>query len=880
MQFRPFSLIVAIGLLLSSVVRADVITDPKASPRVLFGAEHLRKTMKGAGLEALNVEIVVSSRDDSRRQPPPEEGFVISSKDEGVVEIFAGDDSGALYGCLELASRLTKDKAWPKGQSFSDAPAMKLRGACVGMQKTFILPGRKVYEYPYTKDLFPFFYDKEMWTEYLDFLVENRMNSLYLWNGHPFASLVKLPDYPYAQEVSDEQFLQNVEMYRWLATECDKRGIWLVQMFYNIILSKPFAEKNGMETQLSAPNDLAADYTRKSIAEFVKQYPNVGLMVCLGEALQNVDAQIKWCTEVILPGVNDGIREAKLTHEPPVVIRTHATDARRVMPEALKVYSNLYTEAKFNGESLTTWEPRGVRQELHLAMSKLGSVHISNIHILANLEPFRYGAQRFIQKSVQASMDRLGARGLHLYPLFYWNWPYSPDIASPQLKQWDRDWIWFEAWARYAWNPKNDEKLDREFWIDQLASRYGNRDAAEKILAAYNDSGECAPRLLRRFGITEGNRQTLSLGMFLDQLVNPERYRPFPELWESQSPPGERLHQYVEREFLKTSHDGETPPQIIDEVLSFSESAMKSIDDAAPMVSNNREEFERLRNDVRCIRAMSQNYAAKANAAILVLRYDRSREISDMEKASEYLAQSLEHFRELEALTRNTYTAANSMQTSQRKVPTVGGKEGKPANYHWSQLLPMYEKELADFQAKVAALKSGPTTAPSEDNVAQLKQASFNIISENAEKFEVKEGAPVFTDRPWKILALAPEIDGLTGIRFSHEAMKKGKLSPLQIQVTEPVQILVAYFQSPDPTWLKIPNLETDAKAADYIGIEPTIQNAITLETLPAADIHVFRYSAGKHTLDMRGKGSFLILGVVPQSQTIDPRDARRPAGK
>jgi hypothetical protein len=41
---------------------------------------------------------------------------------------------------------------------------------------------------------------------------------------------------------------------------------------------------------------------------------------------------------------------------------------------------------------------------------------------------------------------------------------------------------------------------------------YGTTQAAGNILAAYNDSGECAPRILRRFGITEGNRQTMSLG--------------------------------------------------------------------------------------------------------------------------------------------------------------------------------------------------------------------------------------------------------------------------------------------------------------------------------------------------------------------------------
>jgi len=245
------------------------------------------------------------------------------------------------------------------------------------------------------------------------------MNTLYLWSGHPFASLVKLPDFPYALEVSDEQFQKNVEMYRWIAAECDRRGIWLVQMFYNILLSKPFAEKNGLETQLAAPVPVAADYTRKSIAEFVKQYPHVGLMVCLGEALQGIDNQKQWLTEVILPGIHDGMKVAGTAEEPPVVIRTHATDLRKFMADALAIYKNIYTEAKFNGESLTTWEPRGKRQQVHLAMSKLGSTHLINVHILANLEPFRYGAQRFIQKCVQAGRDRLGAKGVHLYPLFF-----------------------------------------------------------------------------------------------------------------------------------------------------------------------------------------------------------------------------------------------------------------------------------------------------------------------------------------------------------------------------------------------------------------------------------------------------------------------------
>ena len=99
-----------------------------------------------------------------------------------------------------------------------------------------------------------------------------------------------------------------------------------------------------------------------------------------------------------------------------------------IIPACFQVYSNLFTETKYNGESLTTYEPRGKSAQTHRDMAKLGP-HLVNVHILSNLEPFRYGDTEFIRKSVLASRDRLDASGIHLYPLSYWNWPYSPDIV-------------------------------------------------------------------------------------------------------------------------------------------------------------------------------------------------------------------------------------------------------------------------------------------------------------------------------------------------------------------------------------------------------------------------------------------------------------------
>lgn len=84
------------------------------------------------------------------------------------------------------------------------------------------------------------------------------------------------------------------------------------------------------------------------------------------------------------------------------------------MDKAVKEYGNLYTQWKFNGESLTSYYPTGNWQKKHQEMTAHGQTHIMNVHVLANLEPFRFAAPGFIQKCMQAGMHRLGTNGIHL----------------------------------------------------------------------------------------------------------------------------------------------------------------------------------------------------------------------------------------------------------------------------------------------------------------------------------------------------------------------------------------------------------------------------------------------------------------------------------
>lgn len=864
----------------SAEARSVVIQTPAdGSNRVKFAAEQLKTALEKKGFTVTEGKkkpkdgqlVRISEAKDNNGA---KEGFTITSK-KGVIDVVGNDGTGAVYGSRELIDRLENDGSLDNlPATFTDAPEMVLRGACVGVQKPYLLPGHGVYEYPYTPENFPWFYDKKLWTDYLDMLVANRMNSVYLWNGHPFSSLVKLKDYPFAVEVDDETFKKNEEMFSFLTEEADKRGIFVIQMFYNILLPKPFADHYGLKTQdRNRPiTPLISDYTRKSIEAFIEKYPNVGLLVCLGEAMDTYDDDVKWFTETIIPGVKDGLKKLGRTDEPPLLVRAHDTDCKMVMDAALPLYKNLYTMHKYNGESLTTYEPRGPWSEIHRSLSSLGSVHISNVHILANLEPWRWSSPDFTQKAVKAMHKVHGANALHLYPqASYWDWPYSADKlpGGKRELQLVRDSAWYEGWGRYAWKADRDRNDEIKYWDHRFARTYSLSDEqGAKIRTAFEESGEIAPKLLRRFGITEGNRQTLLLGMFMSQLVNPYKYTIYPGFYESCGPEGEKLIEFVEKEYKGQPHVGELPLQITAECVAHGDKAVAAIEEVEGATANT-DELNRVKNDMNCYRLFAYVFDRKVKAAREVLNYQYTKDLSYLDKAVPLMEEALDYYRKLVDLTKDTYLYANSMQTSQRRIP-IGGDDGK--NKTWIEMLPHYEAELANFKNNIAMLKdkaAGKTTEKDE-KIKAARNADVTVGG-NMQRVKLVEGASLLANMPdSKIVGLAPELEGLEAFVVNGDHQRK-EGTRLEFESKKPVKLLVGYFKDDQKKYAKAPKLETDASANEYGQAEPVLTNAVHLDKLPLANVHAYNFGAGKNTL-LLPKGYTLVLGFT--SDDIKPRNA------
>lgn len=797
------------------------------------------------------------------------EGFTIKRKGKKIT-ITGNDASGAIYGTNRMLEYFTQYGNLEMPEIIVDSPEMKIRGACVGLQKTVYLPGHKVYEYPYTPENFPWFYDKELWIKYLDMLAADNMNAVFLWNGHPFASLVKLEDYPFAAEVDDATMAKNQEMFSFLTTEAKKRGIWVIQMFYNIILSKPFADHYGIPTQdRNRPiTPLISDYTRKSIAAFIEKYPNVGFLVCLGEAMATIEDDVEWMTKTIIPGIRDGLKASGRTDEPPIILRSHDTDGPLVLKKSLPLYKNIYTMTKYNGESLTTYEPGGPWGETQKQLSSVAPIHISNVHILANLEPFRWSSPAFTQKAVQAMHRVHGANGLHLYPqASYWDWPYTADKlpGGKRQLQINRDWMWYAAWGRYSWNCHRG--TDNAYWEKRLADFYGTDTlTARRIIEALDESGEIAPKLLRRFGITEGNRQTLLLGMKMGQLINPYKYTVYEEFYQSCGPKGEKLIEYVEKEWKHQPHEGELPLDIINQCVTHGDKAVAAISGLSSKITKNKDEFDRLVNDMNCYKDFAYSFKYKVLAAQQVLNYKWSKDINFLNKAVPLLEKSNDYYKMLVDKTENTYLYANSMQTGHRRIP-VGGDDGKFKT--WTEMMPVYEEELANLKSNIIKLTSPNQADDQEEKIVKAENAPVKLIS-NYERIKLEKGVKLFENRDEAIDSLAPELEGLEALIMNRDTTRING-GVVEFETDKPVKMLVGFFIDDQNKFASPPKLEIDATGNEFGQAEPIISNAIVMSNMPIVNIHAYHMPAGHHTIRLP-KGIIMVAGFTATDLKI--RDA------
>ncbi len=682
-----------------------VTLDPAATPRERYGASRLEAALDTPGIHLpAQVRIIAAVRTSTLfagYSGLPEfkesDGEAFHLRRAGNDWLVVGSDaSGALYGCLELARRISAAKTLPEQIEVTDRPAFRIRGTNLFWMK------QGDYNFPVVPKEFPWFFDRALMTRYLDELASNRYNTIFFWNGHPFPYFLKLAKYPEARMLSDTELEQNMDYLKWFTAEADKRGLWTVFHFYNIHVSPNFAKAHfneGVKEENPASTPLLAAYMRYCVSEFVNSYPSVGLMLTAGEAL-HVKSE-EYVRDVIVAGIRDTGKK------PPLIVRQWWIDPNRYREIIRPSYDNLYTMMKHNTEMIVSPHP----DPRHATWLSYGQSHIVNLHELGDVKPFRWGSPVWIQEMTQI-WKSMGMSGFHLYPMTSWMWPDALDQTDPHLSVIDRDRIWIEAFGRYGWQPERPPAEEEAFWRQKLATRFGRPEAGAAVYDYYVKTGPILPGIQNLVNVYNMNYHPTAVGQeaSLNGILHSDRWegvgdylaRPLDEF---------TLRRYEQRygklsreardqpplsvkQFLGPHGKGVDPLPLADLFVAMAEESLAGLEAAQPKVGREPEEYARFINDNRCVVRLARFYRAKIEAAIEKGRFDASDDPAHYERMLAKLDASLEEYRSLTRLATPAYRQATDLGPWYRWDTVAGNFEHEAAFYHEQDALASSGAEL------------------------------------------------------------------------------------------------------------------------------------------------------------------------------------------
>jgi len=183
--------------------------------------------------------------------------------------------------------------------------------------------------------------------------------------------------------------------------------------------------------------------------------------------------------------------------------------------------------------------------------------------------------------------------------------------------------------------------------------------------------------------------------------------------------------------------------------------AVEAIERLQGNVKANKDEFDRLSNDMHCYRLFAYFFDNKVKAAREVLNYQWTKDLKYLDAAVPYLEKSLDYYRQLVERTKGTYLYANSMQTNMRRIP-IAGDGGK--NKTWEELYVHYQKELENFRNNIAMLKDKAAGKDygADEVISPLSEADVTV-SGPWKRVKLTEGAAVLANMPdARVRGLAP----------------------------------------------------------------------------------------------------------------------------
>ncbi|HET9276769.1 MAG TPA: hypothetical protein VFN95_01245, partial [Flavitalea sp.] len=421
-----------------------------------------------------------------------------------LITVTGGDERGLIYGSLSLCEDVRNGIPISRITAKTEKPHVPFRAI------KFDLPW-DTYRHSYALDLHgETCRDTMYWKAFLDMMVENRFNSLSLWNLHPYPYLIKSKNFPEASPFNDEEMKEWKTLFAAIFRMAKERAIDTYIVPFNIFVTPEFARAHNVAMDnlehhffvRGDTSEIIKRYTRESVTQLLQEYSDLsGMGLTLGEGMAGMtpDQRERWMRETIIEGMRLANRKSKLVHRIPFSSTTASLGVTSVETERL-TRKSIEAEADLNFIEAPIWADLKFNWSHAHSTPKLIKVHGGKLYDTyfnpvptkykvtwtARNEDFfclRWGSPDFVRNHVMTNTPA------YVGGYFVGSETYIPakdyftkdTIAIPWKYAFERQWLFYKIWGRLLYNPAASNNIFKAEYMKRYGREAGDLQVAMSL---------------------------------------------------------------------------------------------------------------------------------------------------------------------------------------------------------------------------------------------------------------------------------------------------------------------------------------------------------------------------------------------------------------
>ena len=640
----------------NDVTQVSLYLEGTDSEELTYGIEKLRDQLENQGVELLiaddprTAQLLLQIIE--QRGPEVNDGFNLTKKEEAFV-LSAESRRGLLYGLLDISEQIESGKKWTSVSEKKISAHYPFRAIKFNLPWFSYRSGENLSLHESTcKDL-------SFWESFLDMMVENKFNTLTLWNLHPYMYMVKPVSFPEAAPFTDGELAEWQSFWKSLFKMAKVRGIDTYIFNWNIFVSEEFSKAYNMAEYSNSSgflgegetNELIEQYTREMVTQTINEYEDLtGIGITLGERMGGMNSEERkdWIDRTLIAGLKEADREVRLFYRAPLSAGLDSGGSTSVSTERITrnaienigLDQDVWLGFKFNwshahsspklsivhGGMLTDtyWEPNPTNYKAVWTMRN------EDFHALRWAQPdfirsfMEYNSQDYVGGCIIGSETYIPAKDYITQEKFQ-SWDYA----------FERQWLFYKVWGNLLYNDQTPDS----YFADALAKKF-NLPQGEDLLKAWKLASMNANRLASFFqGTWDATLYTEGFTKVGGKFIDLDDFITHPVLDSS----------YVNiQDFVKGNFTEEkiTPIELAEKTEQESRQAL----DIVKGIRESQEVSSDLEIELNDIEAWCQHgfyFGQKLRGGVALERYRVHGAKEDQEKAVEHLTQALSHWKEL-----------------------------------------------------------------------------------------------------------------------------------------------------------------------------------------------------------------------------------------